>query len=99
MLLDVEDDPGWHNDENEDEGANKLLISLGGDTIVPIALELFPTFLADPKWKGIKPHWLWLSLSIWLLDLSREYMIKLLNEIALVALVIAYKFCSLLLFS
>ena len=56
MLLDVEDDPGWHNDENEDEGANKLLISLEGDTIVPIALELFPTFLADPKWKGIKPH-------------------------------------------
>lgn len=56
MLLDVEDDPGWPNDENEDEDANKLLISLGGDTIVPIALELFPTFLADPKWKGIKPH-------------------------------------------
>ena len=56
MLLDVEDDLGWHNDENEDEDAaktsnyafaheclDKLLISLGGDTIVPIALELFPT--------------------------------------------------------
>ena len=69
MLLDVEDDPGWHNDENEDEDAgktsnyafpheclDKLLISLGGDTIVPIALELFLTFLADLKWKGIKPH-------------------------------------------
>ena len=62
MLLDVEDDPAWHNAEIEDEDADEtsnyafgqecldwLLISLGGNTIVPIASELFPAFLAAPE--------------------------------------------------
>ena len=59
MLLDVEDDPAWHNVETEDEDADetsnyafgqecldKLSISLGGNNIVLIASELFLAFLA-----------------------------------------------------
>ncbi|KAK7826615.1 importin-5 [Quercus suber] len=64
MLLDVEDDPAWHNAETEDEDAgetsnyafgqeclDRLSISLGGNTIVPVASELFPAFLAAPEWE------------------------------------------------
>ncbi|KAK9986830.1 hypothetical protein SO802_031781 [Lithocarpus litseifolius] len=64
MLLDVEDDPAWHNAEAEDEDAgetsnyafgqeclDRLSISLGGNTIVPVAAELFPAFLAAPEWE------------------------------------------------
>ncbi|KAF8396002.1 hypothetical protein HHK36_017613 [Tetracentron sinense] len=64
MLLDIEDDPAWHNAESEDEDAgessnysvgqeclDRLSISLGGNTIVPVASELLPTFLAAPEWQ------------------------------------------------
>ncbi|KAF8395944.1 hypothetical protein HHK36_019900 [Tetracentron sinense] len=64
MLLDIEDDPAWHNAENEDEDAgetsnynvgqeclDRLSISLGGNTIVPVASELLPTYMAAPEWQ------------------------------------------------
>ncbi|KAH9326987.1 hypothetical protein KI387_007165 [Taxus chinensis] len=64
MLLDVEDDPAWHaaNTEDEDAGESsnynvgqecldRLAISLGGNTIVPVASELLPAYLADPDWR------------------------------------------------
>ena len=66
ILLDVEDDPAWHNAETEDEDADetsnyafcqecldRLSISLGGNTIVPIASELFPAFLATSEWEEL----------------------------------------------
>eukprot|EP00252_Welwitschia_mirabilis_P001402 TRINITY_DN11268_c0_g1_i1.p1 TRINITY_DN11268_c0_g1~~TRINITY_DN11268_c0_g1_i1.p1 ORF type:complete len:1174 (+),score=249.39 TRINITY_DN11268_c0_g1_i1:398-3523(+) len=64
MLLDIEDDAAWHaaNTEDEDAGEtsnysvgqeclDRLAISLGGNTIVPVASELLPVYLADPDWK------------------------------------------------
>ena len=64
MLLDIDDEPAWHSAESEDEDAgetsnygfgqeclDRLSISLGGNTIVPVASELLPTFLAAPDWK------------------------------------------------
>lgn len=64
MLLDIEDDPAWHaaNTEDEDAGESsnynvgqecldRLAISLGGNTIVPVASELLPVYLADPDWR------------------------------------------------
>ncbi|KAE8649420.1 hypothetical protein Csa_021659 [Cucumis sativus] len=65
LLLDIEDDPAWHAAENEDEDAgetsnysvgqeclDRLAISLGGNTIVPVASELFPAYLATPEWQN-----------------------------------------------
>ncbi|TKY62898.1 Importin-5 protein [Spatholobus suberectus] len=64
LLLDIEDDPAWHGAEDEDEDAgetsnygfgqeclDRLSISLGGNTIVPVASELLPTYLAAPEWE------------------------------------------------
>ncbi|XP_020215509.1 importin-5 [Cajanus cajan] len=64
MLLDVEDDPAWHSAETEDEDAgetsnysvgqeclDRLSISLGGNTIVPVASEQLPAYLAAPEWQ------------------------------------------------
>ncbi|KAJ6815719.1 importin-5-like [Iris pallida] len=64
MLLDVEDEPAWHSAEAEDEDAgetsnysvgqeclDRLSIALGGNTIVPVASELFPAYLAAPEWQ------------------------------------------------
>ncbi|KAI9186439.1 hypothetical protein LWI28_017272 [Acer negundo] len=64
MLVDLEDDPVWHAAESEDEDAgetsnygfgqeclDRLSISLGGKTIVPVASEVFPGFLASPEWQ------------------------------------------------
>ncbi|XP_040372293.1 importin-5 isoform X1 [Rosa chinensis] len=64
MLLDLEDDPVWHtaDTENEDAGEtsnygfgqeclDRLSISLGGNTIVPVASELFPSYLVAPEWQ------------------------------------------------
>ncbi|KAA8518343.1 hypothetical protein F0562_015774 [Nyssa sinensis] len=64
MLLDIEDDPAWHNAETEDEDAgetsnysvgqeclDRLAISLGGNTIVPVASELLPAYLTAPEWQ------------------------------------------------
>ena len=64
MLLDIEDEPVWHSAEEEHEDAgetsnysigqeclDRLSISLGGNTIVPVASELFRDYLAAPEWK------------------------------------------------
>ncbi|KAG6679556.1 hypothetical protein I3842_14G138000 [Carya illinoinensis] len=64
MLLDVEDDPAWHSAESEEEDAgetsnygvsqeclDRLSISLGGNTIVPVASEQLPAYLAAPEWQ------------------------------------------------
>ncbi|KAL2633872.1 hypothetical protein R1flu_005351 [Riccia fluitans] len=64
MLLDIEDEPSWHAADNEDEDAgessnyevgqeclDRLAIALGGNTVLPVASQLLPTFIADPDWK------------------------------------------------
>ncbi|ONK65480.1 uncharacterized protein A4U43_C07F37540 [Asparagus officinalis] len=64
MLLDIEDEPAWHSAEVEDEDAgetsnysvgqeclDRLSIALGGNTIVPVASELLPAYLAAPEWQ------------------------------------------------
>ncbi|KAK9664646.1 hypothetical protein RND81_14G058200 [Saponaria officinalis] len=64
LLLDIEDDPVWHTADTEDEDAgessnysvgqeclDRLAISLGGNTIVPVASEVLPAFLAAPEWQ------------------------------------------------
>ncbi|KAK4740781.1 hypothetical protein SAY87_024369 [Trapa incisa] len=64
MLLDIEDDPLWHTAETEGEDAgetsnygvgqeclDRLSIALGGNTIIPVASELFPVYLAAPEWQ------------------------------------------------
>ncbi|KAL7199209.1 hypothetical protein ACSBR2_021485 [Camellia fascicularis] len=64
MLLDMEDDPAWHSADSEDEDAgetsnysvgqeclDRLSIALGGNTIVPVASEQLPAYLAAPEWQ------------------------------------------------
>ncbi|XP_076948140.1 uncharacterized protein LOC143620324 [Bidens hawaiensis] len=64
MLLDIEDEPAWHTAENEDEDTgessnysvgqeclDRLAIALGGNTIVPVASEQLPAYLAAPEWQ------------------------------------------------
>ncbi|TQD80393.1 hypothetical protein C1H46_034082 [Malus baccata] len=64
MLLDIEDEASWHTAESEDEDAgetgnysvgqeclDRLAISLGGNTIVPVASEQLPAYLAAPEWQ------------------------------------------------
>ncbi|KAE8684056.1 ARM repeat superfamily protein isoform 2 [Hibiscus syriacus] len=64
LLVDIEDEPDWHNSETEDgddgetsnygvgqECLDRLAISLGGNTVVPVASELFPAFLSAPEWQ------------------------------------------------
>ncbi|XVF47512.1 hypothetical protein PTKIN_Ptkin03bG0114600 [Pterospermum kingtungense] len=64
MLSDIEDEAAWHTAETEDEDAgetsnysvaqeclDRLAISLGGNTIVPVASEQLPAYLAAPEWQ------------------------------------------------
>lgn len=64
ILLDIEDDPAWHTADSEDEDAgetssysvgqeclDRLAIALGGNTIVPVASEQLPAYLAAPEWQ------------------------------------------------
>ncbi|KAJ0966279.1 hypothetical protein J5N97_027417 [Dioscorea zingiberensis] len=64
MLLSIEDEPAWHSADAEDEDAgetsnysvgqeclDRLSIALGGNTIVPVASELLPAYLAAPEWE------------------------------------------------
>jgi len=65
FLLDVEDDPLWHNadsDQHEEAGSgdlyeagqenlDRISIALGGNAIVPAAGTLLPQFLQDADWK------------------------------------------------
>ncbi|KAM0045083.1 putative armadillo-like helical, TOG domain, importin beta family [Helianthus debilis subsp. tardiflorus] len=74
MLLDIEDEPAWHTAENEDEDAgessnysvgqeclDRLAIALGGNTIVPVASEQLPAYLAGTEWQ--KRHAALISLA------------------------------------
>nr|GLL21198.1 importin-5-like [Ipomoea trifida] len=64
MLLDIDDEPAWHSAEAEDEDAgetsnysvgqeclDRLSIALGGNTIVPVASEQLPAYLAALEWQ------------------------------------------------
>ncbi|GAB2222582.1 hypothetical protein Droror1_Dr00016701 [Drosera rotundifolia] len=64
MLEDVEDAAAWHSANVEDEDAgetsnysvgqeclDRLSIALGGNTVVPVASELLPAYLAAPEWQ------------------------------------------------
>ncbi|KAL8159533.1 hypothetical protein V2J09_001070 [Rumex salicifolius] len=64
MLLDIEDDPAWYSAEADYEDAgetsnygvaqeclDRISIALGGNTIVPVASELLPAYLAAPEWQ------------------------------------------------
>ncbi|XP_042385378.1 importin-5-like [Zingiber officinale] len=64
MLLDLEDDPAWYTAEVQDEDAgetsnygvaqeclDRLAIAVGGNTVVPVASELLPAFLAASEWQ------------------------------------------------
>ncbi|CAA2970342.1 importin-5-like [Olea europaea subsp. europaea] len=74
MLVDVEDDPAWHNAQAEDEDAgetsnysvgqeclDRLAIALGGNTIVPVASAQLQAYLAAPDWQ--KHHAALISLA------------------------------------
>jgi importin-5 len=64
FLLDCEDDPLWHaGDRDEDEGAgegelfesgqeylDRVAISLGGNSMMPIVAAFLPAWLADADW-------------------------------------------------
>ncbi|GAB2211296.1 hypothetical protein Droror1_Dr00016589 [Drosera rotundifolia] len=64
MLCDIEDKPAWHGAVTEDEDAgetgnysvgqeslDRLAISLGGTTIVPVASEVLPAYFAATEWQ------------------------------------------------
>jgi hypothetical protein len=64
MLLDVQDEPAWHAAVSEEEDAgetgsyvfaqeclDRLAIAVGGNTILPVAAELLPSFFASEEWK------------------------------------------------
>ncbi|GAB2247744.1 hypothetical protein Droror1_Dr00007626 [Drosera rotundifolia] len=61
IISDVEDDPNWDNADGPTEFSrrvryslnclSRLSVSLGGNTIVPVALELLPAYLVSPDWK------------------------------------------------
>ncbi|KAK4338997.1 hypothetical protein RND71_040459 [Anisodus tanguticus] len=64
MLLDIDDEAVWHSAEVEHEDAgetsnysvgqeclDRLAIALGGSTIVPVASEQLPPYLAAPEWQ------------------------------------------------
>eukprot|EP00850_Spirogloea_muscicola_P020012 SM000205S06219 [mRNA] locus=s205:248959:255137:+ [translate_table: standard] len=62
MLVDIEDDPAWHSADGEDDDGqvldsgnyevgqeclDRLSISLGGNSVLPVASQLLPPYLAD----------------------------------------------------
>ncbi|RLN15504.1 HEAT repeat, putative [Panicum miliaceum] len=64
MLLDVQDEPAWHAAVSEEEDAgetgsyvfaqeclDRLAIAVGGNTILPVAAELLPSFFSSEDWK------------------------------------------------
>ncbi|GJN23631.1 hypothetical protein PR202_gb11295 [Eleusine coracana subsp. coracana] len=64
MLLDVHDEPAWHAAMLEEEDAgetgsyvfaqeclDRLAIAVGGNTILPVAAELLPSFFSSEEWK------------------------------------------------
>ncbi|XP_044979842.1 importin-5-like [Hordeum vulgare subsp. vulgare] len=64
MLLDVQDEPAWYAAVSEEEDAgetgsfvfaqeclDRLAIAVGGNTILPVAAELLPSFIGAEEWK------------------------------------------------
>ena len=64
MLLDIEDDPQWYSADTEEEDSgetadyevgqeclDRLAISLGGNTVLPVASQLLPAIINDSDWK------------------------------------------------
>ncbi|KAH9315236.1 hypothetical protein KI387_023863 [Taxus chinensis] len=64
LLLDIEDASAWHTAEIENEDAgltsnyevgqeclDRLANSLGGNTILPVASELLPSYISDKDWR------------------------------------------------
>ncbi|GAB2221483.1 hypothetical protein Drorol1_Dr00012664 [Drosera rotundifolia] len=65
MILDIKEDPSWQDAGKEDENyqdisshhrfgqdcLSGLSMSLGGDRMIPVALELLPAYLAAPQWQ------------------------------------------------
>lgn len=64
MLLDIEDDRAWHTADTDDEDAgyssnyevaqeclDRLAISLGGNTILPVASQLLAPYICDREWE------------------------------------------------
>uniref|UniRef100_A0A0D9VXV9 TOG domain-containing protein n=1 Tax=Leersia perrieri TaxID=77586 RepID=A0A0D9VXV9_9ORYZ len=64
MLLDVQDEPAWHAAVSEEEDAgetgsyvfaqeclDRLAIAVGGNTILPVAADLFPSFFGAEEWE------------------------------------------------
>uniref|UniRef100_A0ACD5WAS2 Uncharacterized protein n=1 Tax=Avena sativa TaxID=4498 RepID=A0ACD5WAS2_AVESA len=64
MLLDVQDEPAWYAAVTEEEDAgetgsfvfaqeclDRLAIAVGGNTILPVAAELLPSFIGAEEWK------------------------------------------------
>ncbi|XP_050233599.1 uncharacterized protein LOC126682090 [Mercurialis annua] len=91
MLLDIEDDPEWHSAESEDEDAgetsnygfgqeclDRLSISLGGNTVLPVVSEGLQTFLASPEWE--KHHAALIALAQ-IAEGSSKVMIKNLEQV------------------
>jgi hypothetical protein len=64
FMLDIEDDAEWgsHDDDDEDEveatnhsvgseSLDRLALSLGGKTLIPILFDMIPKLLQAPEWK------------------------------------------------
>jgi HEAT repeat protein len=64
MLLDVHDEPAWYAAVTEEEDAgetgsfvfaqeclDRLAIAVSGNTILPVAAELLPSFIGAEEWK------------------------------------------------
>lgn len=63
FLLDLEDTPEWHTQEDDEdnndesgrydvgqEGLDRLAMAMGGKTVLPLASQMLPVFLADKDW-------------------------------------------------
>ncbi|PRQ33141.1 hypothetical protein RchiOBHm_Chr5g0054221 [Rosa chinensis] len=96
MVSNVKDDPSWHTAETDDEDAgasgdycvgqerlHRLAIALGGNNIVPIALEHFTAHFAAPEWA--KHHVALIALTQIAEDCS-EVMIKDLEQVVAMVL-------------
>ncbi|XP_074557446.1 uncharacterized protein LOC141813385 [Curcuma longa] len=96
MLLDLEDDPAWHTAEVQDEDAgetsnygvaqeclDRLAIAVGGNTIVPVASELLPAYLAAPEWQ--KHHAALIALAQ-IAEGCSKVMLKILEQVVTMVL-------------
>ncbi|XAR68644.1 hypothetical protein NMG60_11003840 [Bertholletia excelsa] len=91
LLEDIEDDPAWHKAETEDEDAgetsnysvgqeclDRLSISLGGNTVVPVASDVLPSYLSAPEWQ--KQHAALICLAQ-IAEGCSKVMIKILEQV------------------